>query len=68
MKNLKKIFVTMCLISGLAIGIHSAEAKVVMDDIKLPEPVVTGGMSLMEALQNRHSSVKFGKDEISVQQ
>ncbi len=68
MKNLKKLFVTMCLISGLAIGIHSAEAKVVMDDIKLPEPVVTGGMSLMEALQNRHSSVKFGKDEISVQQ
>ncbi len=68
MKNLKKLFVTMCLISGLAIGIGSSEAKVVMDDIKLPEPVVTGGMSLMEALQNRHSSVKFGKDEISVQQ
>lgn len=68
MKNLKKIFVTMFLISGLAIGISSSEAKVVMDDIKLPEPVVTGGMSLMEALQNRHSSVKFGKDEISVQQ
>ncbi len=68
MKNLKKLFVTMCLISGLAITACQANAKVVMEDIKLPEPVMTGGMSLMEALQNRHSSVKFGKDDIPLQQ
>ena len=68
MKNLKKLFVTMCLISGLAFCACQTDAKVVMDDIKLPEPVMTGGMSLMEALQNRHSSVKFGKEEIPLQQ
>ncbi len=68
MKNLKSLFITVCLISGLMLTACQTNAKVVMEDIKLPEPVMTGGMSLMEALQNRHSSVKFGKEEIPLQQ
>ena len=68
MKNLNNLFVVTFLIFGLALGGCATQAKVVMEDIKLPEPVMTGGMSLMEALQNRHSSVKFAKDEIPLQQ
>lgn len=67
MKNLKKLFVCLGVITGLMFASGSAFSKVVMDDIKLPEPSVTGGMSLMEALKNRHSSTKFSKDEIPLQ-
>ena len=67
MKNLKKLFVCLGVITGLMFASGSEFSKVVMDDIKLPEPSVTGGMSLMEALKNRHSSTKFSKDEIPLQ-
>ena len=67
MKNSKKLFVCLGVITGLMLASGSAFSKVVMDDIKLPEPSVTGGMSLMEALKNRHSSTKFSKDEIPLQ-
>ncbi len=67
MKILRSLFVTLCLISSLILNSCAVSAKVVMDDIKLPEPVMTGGMSLMEALQNRHSSVKFSKEQIPLQ-
>lgn len=67
MKNMKKLFVCLGVITGLMLASGSAFSKVVMDDIKLPEPSVTGGMSLMEALKNRHSSTKFSKDEIPLQ-
>ena len=67
MKNMKKLFVCLGVITGLMFASGSAFSKVVMDDIKLPEPSVTGGMSLMEALKNRHSSTKFSKDEIPLQ-
>ena len=36
-------------------------------DIQLPEPDKTGGMPLMEALNNRHSTRKFATDEIDPQ-
>lgn len=64
---MKKLFVCLGVITGLMLASGSAFSKVVMDDIKLPEPSVTGGMSLMEALKNRHSSTKFSKDEIPLQ-
>ena len=64
---MKKLFVCLGVITGLMFASGSAFSKVVMDDIKLPEPSVTGGMSLMEALKNRHSSTKFSKDEIPLQ-
>lgn len=67
MKNLRCLFSLICLISGLLIFSAPCKAKVVMDDIKLPAPVMTGGMSLMESLQNRHSSSKFSKKEIPLQ-
>lgn len=67
MKNLKNLFTVLCVAFAIAFCSGLTEAKVVMDDIKLPEPVLTGGMGLMEALQNRHSSVKFGKEEIPLQ-
>lgn len=67
MKNMKKLFVCLGVITGLMLASGSAFSKVVMDDIKLPEPSVMGGMSLMEALKNRHSSTKFSKDEIPLQ-
>ena len=68
MKNLKNLFVTVSLVFALFLGVYAANAKVVMDDIKLNEPAMTGGMTLMEALKNRHSSIKFAKDEIPLQQ
>lgn len=46
--------------------IGNVDAKVVMDDIKLSEPVMNDGMSLMEALKNRRSSVKFAKKDVSL--
>lgn len=46
--------------------IGNVNAKVVMDDIKLSEPVMNDGMSLMEALKNRRSSVKFAKKDVSL--
>lgn len=36
-------------------------------DIQLPEPDKTGGMPLMEALANRHSTREFTTDEIAPQ-
>jgi nitroreductase len=36
-------------------------------DIQLPEPVKTGGMPLMEALANRHSTREFTNDTIQLQ-
>lgn len=36
-------------------------------DIQLPEPDKTGGMPLMEALSNRHSTREFATDEIDPQ-
>lgn len=64
---MKKILVSIFIITALALLTQTAQTKVVMDDIKLPEPVKTGGMSLMEALSNRHSSTKFSKKEIPLQ-
>lgn len=68
MKNLKNIFTSLIIMTAFSFACNSVFSKVVMDDIKLSEPVMTGGVSLMEALQNRHSSQKFSaKKEISLQ-
>lgn len=64
---MKKNIVAFFMILGfLGVGNCSC-AKVVMDDIKLPEPQISGGMPLMEVLQNRKSSVKFSKTELPLQ-
>ena len=68
MKNFKNLIVTLCLIAGVFVTCNTAFSKVVLDDIKLQEPNLTGGMSLMEALKNRQSSTKISsKKEISLQ-
>lgn len=67
MKNFKRLMVSLCVLAGIIGAANGAFAKVVLDDIKLPEPVITGGMPLMEALKNRHSSTKFTKQEIPIQ-
>lgn len=55
------------LLVGLFLSLNIVSAKVVMDDIKLPDPVMSGSMPLMEALQNRKSTTKFAKTELSLQ-
>lgn len=65
---MKKLLSSIFIITVLLLLSQTAHAKVIMDDIKLPDPVKTGGMSLMEALNNRHSSTKFSKKEIPLQQ
>lgn len=67
MKNFKNLLVSLCVIASFAACANGVLAKVVLDDIKLPEPTVTGGMPLMEALKNRHTSTKFTKKEIPLQ-
>lgn len=64
---MKKILVSIVIITGLILLTQAAETKVVLDDIKLPAPAKTGGMSLMEALNNRHSSAKFSKNAIPLE-
>lgn len=67
MKFLKSLFATVFILSIMFFSSANCFAKVVLDDIKLSEPSVTGGLSLMEALNNRHSSTKFSKQDISLQ-
>ena len=50
MKNFKRLMVSLCVLAGIIGASNGVFAKVVLDDIKLPEPVITGGMPLMEAL------------------
>lgn len=67
MKKFKNLIVSLCVIAGFYLAINCVSAKVVLDDIKLPEPCLTGGMPLMEALKNRQSSMKFSKKELPLQ-
>ena len=68
MKKMKNLVVSLCVMTGMIFGAAIADAKVVLEDIKLPEPNVTGGMPIMEAFKNRHSSTKFtSKKEIPLQ-
>jgi len=64
---MKKFFTTFLIATSLFLIGNSASTKVVMDDIKLPEPQITSSMPLMEALQNRKSAMKFSKTELSLQ-
>lgn len=64
---MKKSIFLILISSILLISANNCLAKVVMDDIKLPEPVMTGSMPIMEALQNRKSTMKFSKEEIPLQ-
>jgi len=60
MKYMKKfvivLFVTSCIIANA------------QEDIKLPKPEKSGGMSLMEALNNRKTIREFTQNELSMQQ
>lgn len=59
------IFLSLSFFITCCIGIAQAQ---VIETIKLPEVQKTGGMSLMEALQNRQSQRLFSSDDLSQQQ
>lgn len=68
MKKFKSLFICLSVIAISFFVSSAAISKVVMDDIKLPEPSVTGGAPIMTAFKNRHSSLKFSsKKEIPLQ-
>lgn len=67
MKKLKNLFISTVLFLSICLAAPAGFSKVVLDDIKLPEPDVKGSVTLMEALKNRHSSIKFSKEEIPLQ-
>ena len=58
---MNKNVVTFLITIGFLFVGNSVFSKVVMDDIKLPEPIMTGSMPLMEALQNRKNPIKTAK-------
>jgi len=64
---MKKNIILLLTFSCVFLLGNNVFSKVVMDDIKLPEPVMTGSMPLMDALKNRKSSMKFAKKELSLQ-
>lgn len=64
---MKKYILSILISAFLLIAGKNCFAKVVMDDIKLPKPIMTDSMPLMEALQNRKSTMKFSKEEIPLQ-
>ena len=64
---MKKNIILLLIFSCVFLLGNNVFSKVVMDDIKLPEPVMTGSMPLMDALKNRKSSMKFAKKELSLQ-
>ena len=55
----RMLFAVLILLTGMPCAFSQ--------DIQLPEPDKTGGMPLMEALNNRHSTRKFATDEIDPQ-
>lgn len=57
---MKKIFTVACL----AMLMVSATCKA-QDNIQLPEPSKDNNVTLMQALQNRHSARDFADKEIS---
>lgn len=59
------IFLSLSFFFACCIGMVQAQ---VMETIKLPEVQKTGGMSLMEALQNRQSQRLFSSQDLSLQQ
>ncbi len=67
MKNLKSILGTFILFVGIFSVNQFALAESVIPDIKLPAPNITGGMPIMDALRNRHSSEKFSKKPLDLQ-
>lgn len=56
------IVVALCLIAVNGAG-HAEEGAM----LKLPTPVMTGGMPLMQALKERHSTREFSSRELSKQ-
>jgi SagB-type dehydrogenase family enzyme len=59
------IFLLIGIFSGSGYNMTYAQA---IETITLPEVQKTGGMSLMEALQNRQSQRLFSSEELSLQQ
>ena len=62
---MKKKIYTFILAIFLSGGVSFAQ---VLETIKLPEVQKTGGMSLMEALQNRQSQREYSNKDLSLQQ
>jgi SagB-type dehydrogenase family enzyme len=58
---------TITIILGILMGWGICTAQV-LETVKLPEVQKTGGMSLMEALQNRQSQRSYSSKELSQQQ
>lgn len=55
-----------CLCISLFIS-HTPSFSQDQYKMKLPEPQMTGGMPLMEALKNRHTAREFSSEKISMQ-
>lgn len=62
---MKTLLRTVCLlaVTGLALPAWAADLK----DLELPAPRISGGMPLMEALSNRHSSRSFSPEPLPQQ-
>ena len=58
---------TISIILGIILGWSFCSAQV-LETIKLPEVQKTGGMSLMEALQNRQSQQSYSSKDLTLQQ
>lgn len=64
---MKKILTTLFILALLTTSTNIATAKSAQSDIKLPDPIKSGGMPIMDAFANRHTSIKFAKEEIPQQ-
>ena len=62
---MKKKFFALALAINLSVGFCYAQ---VSEMVKLPEPQKKGGMSLMEALNNRQSQRSYSNKDLSIQQ
>ena len=58
---------TISIILGIVLGWSFCSAQI-LETVKLPEVQKTGGMSLMEALQNRQSQRSYTSKDLSLQQ
>lgn len=62
---MKRKFFALALAINLSVGFCYAQ---VSEMVKLPEPQKKGGMSLMEALNNRQSQRSYSNKDLSIQQ
>jgi hypothetical protein len=53
--------------SGLTVVTSSVYAQVEFEKIELPSPQITGGISLMEVLNDRQTTREFNSEELPLQ-